>query len=303
MLDLHRLRLLRELRQRGTLAAVAEALSYSPSAISQQLAQLETETGVVLLERAGRRVRLTEQAEILVRHTEKVLGQLELAEAELAASLREITGRLRIAVFQTAALALIPAAVTELAAAHPGLRLRVRQIDAEEALPALQARDFDLVVGEDYPDESQPRLPGLSWSPLGRDPLRLAVPDSFAVEGLADLAGLPMAMEPDGTVPSRWARSVCRKAGFEADVRFESMDMLLHARLVETGHAASILPDLLWASVPAPSCLLTLPGAPVRTIFTAVREGAERHPAVTACRAALANSLAALRGSLTLDGA
>ncbi|GAB2830913.1 LysR family transcriptional regulator [Actinocorallia aurea] len=303
MLDLHRLRLLRELRHRGTLAAVAEALSYSPSAISQQLAQLETETGVVLLERDGRRVRLTEQAEILVRHTEKVLGQLELAEAELAASLREVGGQLRVAVFQTAALALVPAAVTELAAAHPGLRLRIRQLDAEEALPALQARDFDLVVGEDYPDESQPKYPGLSWRPLGKDPLRLAVPASFAAKGLADLAGVPMAMEPEGTVPRRWAQSICRKAGFEPDVRFESTDMLLHARLVETGHAASILPDLLWASAPVAPRLIALPGAPARTIFTAVREGAEDHPAVTACRAALAGSLAALRGALALDGA
>ncbi|MDX6744021.1 LysR family transcriptional regulator [Actinocorallia sp. A-T 12471] len=303
MLDLHRLRLLRELRLRGTLAAVAEALSYSPSAISQQLAQLESETGVVLLERVGRRVRLTEQAEILVRHTEKVLGQLELAEAELAASLREITGQIRVAVFQTAALALVPAAVSALAVAHPGLRARVRQLDPEQALPALQARDFDLVVGEDYPEEPQPRLPGLTLRPLDRDPLRLAVPDSFAADGLADLADAPWAMEPVGTAPRRWAQGVCRSAGFEPDVRFESTDMLLHARLVETGHAASILPDLLWASIPGPPRLLALPGAPARTIFTAVREGAERHPAVTAFRAALADSLAALRGALTLDGA
>lgn len=303
MLDLHRLRLLRELSRRGTLAAVAEALSYSPSAISQQLALLETETGVKLLEKAGRRVRLTEQAEILVRHTERVLGQLELAESELAASLHEPGGLLRVSVFQTAAFALIPLAVTELARAHPGLRLQVRQLDFDESLPTLMARDFDVVLGEEYPGQPMPRLPGVSLQRLGRDPLRLAVPESFgAVERLEDLAEAPWAMEPEGTFPRRWAQTACRQAGFDPDVRFESMDMLLHVRLVETGHAASLLPDLVWATRSVAGRLITLPGAPTRTIFTAVREGAEAHPAIIAFRAALAGSLEALRGSLPFAG-
>ena len=85
MLDLHRLRLLRELKHRGTLAAVAEALAYTPSAISQQLSVLETEAGVPLLERAGRRVRLTPAAERLVEHTEAILERLEQAQADLDA--------------------------------------------------------------------------------------------------------------------------------------------------------------------------------------------------------------------------
>ncbi len=100
--DLHRLRLLRELKLRGTLAAVASALSYGPSSISQQLSQLEAEAGVRLLEPVGRRVRLTEQAEILVAHTEAVLERLEHAEADIATSLTDLTGTLRIASVQTA---------------------------------------------------------------------------------------------------------------------------------------------------------------------------------------------------------
>ncbi|MGH1554350.1 LysR family transcriptional regulator [Streptomyces sp. L7] len=97
MFDLHRLRLLRELKHRGTLAAVAAALSYSPSAVSQQLSQLESEVGVPLLVPVGRRVRLTPQAEILVEHTEAVLKRLEEAEADIATSLTDLTGTLRIA--------------------------------------------------------------------------------------------------------------------------------------------------------------------------------------------------------------
>lgn len=79
MLDLHRLRLLRELRRRGTIPAVAEALSSSPFAVSQQIATLERETGMRLLELAGRRVRLTPQAELLVTSAEASLPRCAVA--------------------------------------------------------------------------------------------------------------------------------------------------------------------------------------------------------------------------------
>src|ERR1700722_5443550 len=108
MLDVHRMRLLREVARLGTLAAVAKALSYSPSAISQQLSQLAQETGVTLLEPAGRGVRLTTQARILVVHTEAILERLEEAEAELRGSATEVRGTLRVASFQSVLLALVP---------------------------------------------------------------------------------------------------------------------------------------------------------------------------------------------------
>jgi DNA-binding transcriptional LysR family regulator len=114
-----RLRLLRELSRRGTIAAVAHALSYSPSAVSQQLAALERETGVRLLEPTGRRVWLTAQAELLVSHTEVLLEEMERAEAALARSTRDTVGTLRVAAFQTAVLALIPPALAQLHALHP----------------------------------------------------------------------------------------------------------------------------------------------------------------------------------------
>ena len=108
MYDLHRLRLLRELKHRGTLAAVGEALGYSASAISHQLAILEREVGVPVLEPVGRRVRLTDAAELLVAHTERVLLELEQAEAAIAASRTSVSGQVRIATFQTAAHAIVP---------------------------------------------------------------------------------------------------------------------------------------------------------------------------------------------------
>ncbi|WP_037657524.1 LysR substrate-binding domain-containing protein, partial [Streptomyces aurantiacus] len=309
MYDLHRLRLLRELKHRGTLAAVAAALSYSPSSVSQQLSQLEAEAGVPLLEPVGRRVRLTEQAEILVAHTEAVLERLERAEADIAASLTSLTGTVRVAAFQTAALALIPTALTLLRAAHPGLRPHVTQLEPEAALPALLARDFDLVVAEEYPGSpaggtAGPRNDVLEREELCVDQLRLALPepgpaDPYGEAAAADAGGprgtlralaggRPWAMEPEGTAARPWAMAVCRAAGFEPDVRFESSDLLLHLRLVEQGHAVAFLPDLVWHAGPPTVALRPLPpGQHARTLFTVVRSGRGRHPAVAALRRAL----------------
>ncbi|MFC6884969.1 LysR family transcriptional regulator [Actinomadura yumaensis] len=294
MLDLHRLRLLRELKHRGTLAAVAAALSYSPSSISQQLSVLEQEAGVPLLEPVGRRVRLTAQAEILVAHTEAVLERLERAEADLAASLEGISGVLRVAAFQTAALALVPATLTRLREAHPGLRVEITQTEPETALPALVARDFDLVIAEEYPDDPAARPAEIEQAELCRDELRLAVPRSALrrLDGpgasLERLADHPWVMEPAGTASRRWATTLCRRAGFEPDVRFESTDLLLHLRLVEEGHAAAFLPDLVWDGRTASVALRPLPEEQgVRRLFTAVRRGSGRHPAVRAYRDAL----------------
>lgn len=286
MLDLHRLRLLRELKYRGTLAAVAEALSYSPSSISQQLAVLEKEAGVRLLEPVGRRVRLTDQAEILVAHTEAVLERLERAEAELAASLTDITGVLRVAAFQTAALALIPSALTLLRQAHPMLRVQVTQTEPETALPALQARDFDLVIAEEYPGNPHPRPAEIELEDLCHDEIRLAHPLDVPYEALADH---PWVMEPAGSASRRWATTICRAAGYEPDVRYESSDLLLHLRLVEQGHAAAFLPDLVWAGRKASGVRLRElpPEQSRRLLSTAVRRGSGGHPAIRACREAL----------------
>ncbi|MEV0742667.1 LysR substrate-binding domain-containing protein [Streptomyces sp. NPDC050549] len=298
MFDLHRLRLLRELKHRGTLAAVAAALSYSPSAVSQQLSQLESEVGVPLLVPVGRRVRLTPQAEILVAHTEAVLKRLEEAEADIATSLTDLTGTLRIASFQTAALALVPTALTLLRDAHPRLRVEVTQAEPSEALPALLARDFDLVITEEYPGNPHPRPAELEHEPLCEDPLRLATPrsvgqDTGPMDALRALADHPWVMEHVGSPARHWATALCRTAGFEPDVRFESADLVLHLRLAELGHAAALLPDLAWNGRPPTVTLRQLPeGHRARSLFTAVRSGRGPHPAIRACRQALRRAIA-----------
>ncbi|MBW5424856.1 LysR family transcriptional regulator [Streptomyces sp. BG9H] len=296
MLDLQKLRVLRELKHRGTLAAVARALSYTPSAISQQLSMLEAEVGAPLREQSGRGVRLTAQAEILVAHTEIVLEQLERAEAELAASMEEIAGTVRLACFQTAALAVLPAALAQLQRTHPRLRVETTQVEPEHALPKLMTRDFDLVVAEEYPYDAEARQPNLERRELCVGSMRLALPPpSVAVSDRAALrraAALPWIMEPVGTAARRWAMALCREAGFEPDVRFETTDVNAHLRCVQQGHAVALLPDLLWQGKPPTLNLYELPqGWGYRRIVTAVRKGGGQQPAIRLCHEALEAAL------------
>jgi DNA-binding transcriptional LysR family regulator len=288
MLDLRRLRLLRELRIRGTIAAVAEALSFSPSSISQQLAQLELEAGVPLLVKAGRRVQLTPQAEVLVEHTAALLERVELMESELTASLTEVRGTVRLAVFQSAVLGILPRALSALRQGHPALRVEVTQREPEHALFEVWARDFDLVVGEQYPGHSAPRQPDLDREPLLTDELRLG-----GARTLTDAAELPWVMEPRGTASRHFAEQLCRSAGFEPDVRFETADLQAHIRLVESGNACAILPDLVWGGEAPSVPLVPLPGSPHRVVFTSARRSSSDRPALTAVRSALAAALPA----------
>jgi len=291
MLDVRRLRLLRELQIRGTITAVATALSYTPSSVSQQLAQLEAEAGVPLLTRVGRRVQLTPQAELLVSHTTAVLERLELMESELENSLTEVTGTVRLAVFQSAALGIVPQALTLLAADYPALRVEVTQREPENALFEVWAREFDLVIAEQYPGHAAPRQPDLDWVGLCQDELRLGVPAGRGIHSLADAKGLAWVMEPRGTASRHWAEQACRSAGFEPDVRFETADLQAHIRLIESGNAVALLPDLVWAGR-APSVELSpLPGRPTRAVFTSARSASRTRPAIVACREILQRSV------------
>lgn len=287
MLDLRRLRLLRELRRRGTITAVAEALNFSPSAVSQQLSTLEKETGVPLLEPAGRRVRLTPQADVLVEHAERLLAEMERAEAALARSLHDTVGTLRVAAFQTAVLTLVPQTLLRLADEHPGLRVEVTEAEPEAALPALLSGQFDLVLGEEYPRRPLPRPRESERHDLFTDELRLATPTAWPERSLAALAARPFVLEPPGTTAHDWSTAACRTAGFEPDVRYLSTDLQIHLTLVAHGLAAALVPNLSGAATRAGVTVHRLPGRPARAVFAAVRIGAAEHPTVQAFTTAL----------------
>src|SRR5262245_50259308 len=149
MLDVRKLRLLREFARRGTIAAVAGALAYSPSAVSQQLSALEREAGVRLLERTGRQVRLTAAGSVLVEHAEAVLAALEEAAAALGNAGTGVVGQLRIGAFPTAVRTLLPAALVALGRDHPRLELMVNELDPADAPEALRARRLDVALVHD----------------------------------------------------------------------------------------------------------------------------------------------------------
>jgi DNA-binding transcriptional LysR family regulator len=289
--DLHRLRLLRELKHRGTISAVAAAMSYSHSSVSQQLKVLETEVGVSLLEPDGRRVRLTPQAEILVEHVEAVLKRLDQADADLAGAAGEIAGTFRIATFQTVMVALMPALLTILGANHPRLSLELVQADPGPALSGLQVGEFDLVFAELFAGQPLARSTVVKQTVLHRDAMKLAVPPAGLpgsdAERVEDLADADWVMEPAGNPAREWADRICGAAGFRPRVRFESPDMVVHERLVRGGHAVAFLPDLLWVETLPTVGLHRLPDGGYRDIICSVRAGTSDHPVVTAATDAL----------------
>jgi DNA-binding transcriptional LysR family regulator len=291
VLDVRRLKILRELKIRGTLAGVALALNQSPSSISQQLAQLEREVGVELIRKAGRRVQLTPQAEILAAHAGAVMERLELAEAEVAASLSTVTGRARIASFQSAANALIPPMLTVLNTVYPGLEIEMVQREPEAAEYELWARDFDIVIAQQLPWQTAQHHPELDWVPLATDAIRLTVPPDSAggrrFTRIQDAQDFPWVMEPRGMSTRHWVEQTCRQAGFEPNVRFEVSDLQAAVSLIESGHAVGMLPDLFWAHREVPVRLIELPGRPRRQIFTAARKASAQSPVIRAVREVL----------------
>lgn len=304
MLQLARLKVLVELNRRKTLTAVAKALSYSTSAVSQQLQQLEAEAGVPLLEPAGRGVRLTPQALILVRHAEDILSRLEQAESEVAASLNEVRGMIKVAAFQTAALMLVPEMLVELAASHPQIEVEITQGEPGETLPGLASGLFDLVIGEEFPGFPVPPAQGIEFHELHIDPLWVVMSAEHAagidrdINIIAQLGHLDWAMEPADTPPRLWVTSQCRKAGFEPRVICTSEDLMVHRRLVETGLAVAVLPELaLSGAGPGLHRFPITEALQYRRIVTAARTGARQHPTIAAVRNALRTVIAGIRSA------
>ena len=297
MLDVRRLRLLRELHVRGTVTAAAEALAYTPSAVSQQLATLEREAGVPLVERHGRRLRLTDAGRGLVEHTDAVIARLELAEAELAAAAgSEVTGRVRIAAFQTAASGLVLPLLGSLPAKYPRLRLELVEMEAEEALELLPRGEIDIAVAEEYEYAPRERDPSLAFRDVCRDPLLFALPAGHPLCA-ADPETVPLAELRDevwaccrtGTAFDDSLRRACRAlGGFEPDRRHESNDLAVLEQLVAAGQAVALLPALGRPGRMAGVELRGCAEAPLdRRIFLAVRRGSSGRPALQAVSRAL----------------
>jgi DNA-binding transcriptional LysR family regulator len=295
MLDVHRLRLLRELAYRGTIAAVAEALNYTPSAVSQQLAVLEREAGVPLLERTGRRVSLTATGRDLVAHAEEVLDRLEHAEAALAAARQGVTGTLRVGAFPSAARVLLPPALVALGREHPGLELMVDEFDPALAAEALRTNELDVALTHDYDLVPVPEHPALESTVLVAEPMYLAStrPPDPPEDPVGAFRGESWVMGRPGTLCRLAAERICQVSGFQPRVRHQSDDFPTVLALVAAGQGPAIVPRL--ATVHVPDGLVLTPLSTMARISVAHRRGAGTHPAVAAFVTAIGTAVSAYR--------
>ena len=306
MLDLRRLRLLRELNERGTIAAVADALQFTPSAVSQQLAMLERETGVTLLERAGRGVRLTDPALVLVEHAEALLERAELAETDLAAALGDVTGRGRIAGFQSVSLRLASPAMEALARDAPRLRCELVEAEPEEALPALARGHIDLALVDEW--QHQPlRVPaGLVRRELLHDPVHLVMPARHPlarrhrdVVPLAELSGAAWTTAHPGMAWEEMTKRTCREhGGFEPDIRHRTNDATVSLALVARSLAVTLLPELALPERRPGVTLRRVSGERVeRRIYAVTRGSDEARPSTQALLEAVAEAASEIGGT------
>ncbi|MFD4700429.1 LysR family transcriptional regulator [Streptomyces niveus] len=303
MLSLHQLRLLRELAHRGTIAAVADALSYSPSAVSQQLSLLERNAGVPLLERSGRRVALTPAGANLVRHAEVILERLETARTELAEG-REVAGPLRLGIYPSAARALASGLLVSLRRSYPRLEPWVWEVDPADAPDALRAGQLDLALTHYYDYDSgggeaqaPPVEPGIESRAVFTERMRLATP-----------AALTPAPPPDDDPVRRWRDAnwilptpgtlchtsvtrLCEASGFHVDSWHRVDDYDTALGLVAAGAGVAVVPDLSAQNPPPGTVLTPLPLR--RRSEVAFRGGSAAHPTVEAFIAALREALPA----------
>ena len=292
MLDVRRLRVLRELAARGTIAATADALGYTAPAVSQQLAALEREAGVALLERNGRTRRLTPAGEELVERTEGILRQLEAAEAALEATTTQVAGVLRCAAFASAHRVLLPRAIAALAAAHPDLRVTTRDMEPEDSLPALKLGELDLALAQEYAFSANPSDPAIERTDLLDDPLRVALPESHPLAGaeridIAALEAEPWIAGREGSFCHRVVIHSTRAAGYEPRLAHITNDFDVEYALVGAGAGVGLVPEL--AGPPPPGVVVRpVKGAPPsRRIYAAVRAGSAARPAIAAMLDAL----------------
>ncbi len=283
MLDVHRLRLLRDLAHLGTIAAVAHAHAYTPSAVSQQLATLQREAGVALLERDGRGVSLTPAGADLVQHADVVLTALEAASASVAAARSGLSGTIRIGAFPTAVRTVLPEALVRLARHHPALDLLVTEVDPAAAPEQLRLRRLDVALLSDYnlaPDEPEN---GLDSVALFEETVMLAtsvdaLDTDDPVEGARHAHWI---VSSPGTQCHTAAMRIGRAAGYTPMVRHVADDFTAVLALVAAGQGVALVPELGAVQVPDGVRLLPLPV--LRRTRVAYRGGARTHPAVTAC--------------------
>jgi DNA-binding transcriptional LysR family regulator len=291
MMDVRRLRLLLELSRRGTITAVADAMAYTPSAVSQQLAALEREAGVPLLDHIGRRVALTPAGDVLARYAQSVLAVLEEAAAALAATRASLTGPLRIGAFPTAARGILPPVLVRLGGDHPGLELMVTELDPVAVPDALRTGAVDVALTFVYDYVPAEPDPALDTEPLLDETVYLATPDGPGRAGvpagtsIEDLQDAPWIAGSPGTLCHTMVIRACQASGFTPRIRHHADDFATVLALVAAGQGVSLVPQL--GVTGTPEGVVLTPLAARRRTSIAYRNGTREHPAISAFAAAV----------------
>src|SRR4051812_9008504 len=304
MIDLGRLRALHAVASYKTVLAAGEALHCTPSAVSQQLAKLERETGATLVEKDGRGLRLTEAGRLLAQHAERVLATVDEAEAALAAHRDTVVGRLTVAAFATACRALLPWALHKLAADHPQLSIGLVEANPHEGLEALHRGHVDLAVLDDWPEVALRYPAGIAHVELGWDVADLVVPAGHRLTGTTTLAKCRderWISAKAGDICHEWLLRV--QPGVQPDFHVGEFETQL--TLIAAGLGVAIIPRLARPAVlPAEVRVVEINPAPRRRVVIAWREAAAARPAIRAAEQALRESwrqASAARASRTVN--
>ena len=290
MLDVRRLRVLKEVAEQGSFSAAAESLAYTQSAVSQQIAALEREAGTTLVDRGPRGIRLTDAGRALVTHADDILARLGAAEAELEAIAGLRGGRVRLSAFPTAGAAVVPLAVKTFMARHPAVELQLYEREPEDGVAMVKAGELDIALSIGYEGAGtvHNRSEGIEEIDLFEDPTYIAMPahHRFARKGRANLADFS---------EDSWIHSACKgtcgavslralhNAGFEPTIVFETDDYNVAQGLVAAGMGVTLLPEMALRNLREDIVVRPL-GTQVthRRIMACLLQGAYRSPATDA---------------------
>jgi DNA-binding transcriptional LysR family regulator len=292
MLDLNRLKALHAVSVYGSVGAAAEALMVTPSAISQQIAKLERETGAVLIEKNGRGVRLTDAAGLLAEHAERILALVETAEADFEALRGAVVGRLSLAAFPTAARGLLPRALKTLRERHPDLQLQFHEREPERQIREVARGELDLAVVQDWLNRPIAIPDGLSRATLLDDICDVILPADHPLAdraeiSLSELHGERWISGSPGNICHDWLVFTLRSAELEPEIRCMAEELPTQIALAAAGHGCAIVPRLGRDYLPDSVRAVPIRPRPIRRIFTLWRADAARRPAIRATVEAL----------------
>lgn len=286
-MDINKLAALRELSLRKTMIEVAKNLHLSPSAVSQQIAQLENEVGIQLIERRGRGVELTIAGERLVHHANRIFYELETARSEMQFLKKEVAGILRVAAFPSIAAALLPATFASLRSVHPQLQVNFEEMEPEEALTSIRGWQTDIALIDDL--NTPPGLldSNIALIPIMDDVFNVVLPQEHALASkkritFSELSGEHWVMDTASMTYTDMLNAACKKAGYHPNIIARCKGVEVTLALIRGGYAIAILPELRTRHSPEGVSVRQVYPEIRRKIFVIYRKSEKKNPLIRA---------------------